>query len=308
MQGCDDGRSWIANRSNDDSLRCFEPYDCDHDAGAGRGLTYGDGWFFATFGWGPPGGIERSRDGVTWETVLAGTTFGGVAYGAGRLLAASGAARFSDDAGATFADSGDTALTVSNVRRAAYLTGVDRFLMAASDQDDAEITVSDDASAWSLPSSIPASCGGGMQTEGGFAYGDGVIVAIGSDSVACRSSDGGETWQSSSVGGPVTSHLVWARNEFLIWGTGTVYRSADGVTWSSEPTTPANLHLGAVAVADSGTIVGVRGGWKQWYESQEFYRSTDGVQWDTLEASAFTGSHPIRFIEFGYGEPSGVCP
>lgn len=35
---CDDGLSWVAHQSDDDTLDCFDPYDCDHDAGAGRGI------------------------------------------------------------------------------------------------------------------------------------------------------------------------------------------------------------------------------------------------------------------------------
>src|SRR5690606_6858809 len=68
---CDGGQSWTADQSNDAEAQCWsgpddEP-DCDHDPGAGRGIVFADGWFVATFGWGPPGGIVRSRDGVAWE-------------------------------------------------------------------------------------------------------------------------------------------------------------------------------------------------------------------------------------------------
>ncbi|MEM7135675.1 MAG: hypothetical protein AAF500_03800 [Myxococcota bacterium] len=305
---CDDGRSWVGNRSNDDSLRCFDPYDCDHDAGAARGITWGDGWFFATFGWGTPGGVQRSRDGVNWETALSGTTFGGVSFGNGRLVAASRSARYSDDQGSTWDDSGSTALNVWNVRRAGFVPSHGgRFLMAASDSS-AEITVSADGDDWSLPTSIPSSCGGGMQTDGGFAYGNGTIVAIGSDSIACRSTDGGATWTSTTIGGTITSQIVWNGSEFMVWGSGKLYRSMNGSSWSSMNTSPGNLRLGPVAVSNDGTLVAVRGGWQVWYGDQEFYRSTDGVNWQTLAAGQFVGSHPIRFIAFGHGQKPAACP
>src|SRR5262245_52167588 len=51
---CDDGRTWVGNRSDDDSIRCFSGVDCDHHPGAAHGVVFGHGWFFATFGWGQP--------------------------------------------------------------------------------------------------------------------------------------------------------------------------------------------------------------------------------------------------------------
>ena len=68
------------------------------------------------------------------------------------------------------------------------------------------------------------------------------------------------------------------------------------------------MRVGAAAYSpETGTIVGVRGGWRTWYEDQLFWRSTDGGRtWE--EAGSFTGSHPIRFVEFGWVEPSPACP
>jgi len=52
----------------------------------------------------------------------------------------------------------------------------------------------------------------------------------------------------------------------------------------------------------------VRGGWQVWYDQQRFYRSADGVRWETLAAGSYVGSHPINFIEFGYAPAGTVCP
>ena len=82
---CDLGRSWTADRSNADGPVCAS-MDCDHDPGAGRGVVYGDDWFFATFGWGPAGQVFRSRDGIDWTAVSEDTTYAGLAIGNGRLL------------------------------------------------------------------------------------------------------------------------------------------------------------------------------------------------------------------------------
>jgi hypothetical protein len=69
------------------------------------------------------------------------------------------------------------------------------------------------------------------------------------------------------------------------------------------------LNVGAVAYSPvTGTFVAVRGGWQVWYDQQEFYRSSDGVTWTTLDPSVAPGGHPLRFISFGYGKPSAACP
>lgn len=305
---CDDGRTWVADQSNDDEIGCFNGVDCDHDTGAGRGIAWGDGWFFATFGWGEPGGVRRSRDGVSWETVLSGTTLGGVAYGNGRLVGAGRPARYSDDQGLTWQQAGDSDLTVWNVRGAAFApTHGGRFIMAGSDSIS-EITVSANGIDWSQPDSSPANCGEEIQTDGGIVFGNGTIVAMGPTAISCRSTDGGKTWTSDPIGGSISSQIVWTGSEFMVWGNGKVYRSDDGIAWTTQALSPSNLYLGAVAVSDAGTFVAVKGGWMVSYENQQFYRSTDGVSWETLPQSAFTGSHPIRFITFGYGLRSTACP
>lgn len=80
------------------------------------------------------------------------------------------------------------------------------------------------------------------------------------------------------------------------------------VTWSSTPiATP--LNFGSVAVDPAtGTFVAENGGWQQWYDSQVFYRSTDGLTWTALDPTAFTGSHDIRDIQHGWVDASTECP
>ena len=94
----------------------------------------------------------------------------------------------------------------------------------------------------------------------------------------------------------------------MIWESGTVHRSPDGKSWTSQPLSPANISIGPVARGPNGTFVAANDGWMTWYEKQRFYRSTDGVTWETLDASKFKGSHPINFIEPGWAAASAACP
>lgn len=305
---CDDGQTWVGNRSLDDGAVCWDPdgedLDCDHHPGAGKGITFGRGYFYATWGWGSPGGIDRSNDGVNWERVVEETTYGGIAFGNDVVVAAARNARRSIDQGVSWEDTGETMLEVWNVRRAGYVNAMGgRFVMVA---DDTNVALSSDSGAtWFRPTTIDASCGQGMQTNGGIAAVGDTILLLGGNGVACTSSDGGDTWSSRSVGTEnIRSQLVWTGSAFFAYDRGTAYTSPDGETWSSQDTTPGDLQLGAVAYnPDTAVFVGVQGGWQQWYDRQVFYRSTDGVVWEA--ADEYVGQHPIRFVEFGYLES---CP
>jgi hypothetical protein len=303
---CDDGKTWVADQSASEAWGYCNDNDCDHDPGAGRGITWADGWFFATFGWGRPGQVIRSRDGVSWETVFEGRSFGGIVYGNGRLVAAHRTGLYSDDQGESWQEFGDVELTVWNVRDAAFIDhDGGRFIMTAHD-GYSEIVVSRDGVSWTQPPSVPPNCGGGAY-QGHILYGQGTIVMAREDGIVCYSKDGGETWTSKSIADAFRANPVWTGSEFMVWNRGTLYRSADGETWTQTPIVPSDIDLGATAVAEGGTFVGVTNHWQQHYDAQIFYRSEDGVHWEALDATAYTGGHPIKLIAFGYGQPSELC-
>jgi hypothetical protein len=305
---CDGGKTWVANRSDDDAARCFENgFDCDHTPGAANGVTWGDGWFYATFGWGQPGSVRRSHDGVTWDKVVNDTTFGGMAFGNGKVLAGSRKPRLSADAGATWTELAEVPLDIWNVREVAFApfdTG--RFVLVGNDGETRRIAISsDDGQSWKLPT-VPADCDVSFYRAGGIAYGNGVLLVTDGGVHVCRSVDGGATWKTGDLGGAIESQLLWTGKEFMGWGGGSVRRSADGVSWTSQPISP-NLNIGPTAVSDDGAFVAVRGGWSTWYDAQKLYRSDDGVTWQELSAGSFVGSHPITAMTFGWALPSAAC-
>jgi hypothetical protein len=326
---CDDGKTWVGNRSDDDAYPCFSDpiHDCDHHPGAGRGIDYGNGYFVATFGWGKPGSIRRSKNGVDWEPVLEGKTFAGIAYDGEVFLAGERPPQVSDASGAMWAPGGDLDSPVWNVRRTGFAPhDGGRFLIAFGGNEGNDLNVSKNrGETWARPTSLPGACAGDIQWSGGFAYGNGVIVVLGGTGVACRSLDGGDTWTESTIGGEVDARLLWNGAEFVTWGRDANYdsmryTSPDGAGWTATPievrkigpdgtpqTSPGPI-VGAVTRSAQGTYVAVNGGWEQWYEEQRFYRSADGVTWDELPAGSFVGSHPIQFIAYGVGQKSAVCP
>lgn len=310
MLSCDDGRSWVADQSDDESVRCFDGVDCDHHAGRTKGIVFTGRHFLASYGWGTPGGVRRSEDGVRWEEVLADTRFGGIAVNPadGRVLAGARRSQITDDDGETWVGPFDTGLGGGfNVRRAGYGGGA--FVLVGNNAS--EIVVSNDGSdgTWGPPRDIPSSCGASIQNQGGIAYGGGTLLILGGDGVACASDDGGQTWEANVVGESVSSHVVWNGSEFVAWAPGIVYRSADGRAWSTTETSPQRVRIGAVAFnPETGTYVAINGGWNQWYDNQVAYRSDDGTTWETLADGAFRGGHPIYGITFGWVEPSEECP
>jgi hypothetical protein len=342
---CDDGHTWVADRAWDvegdpllcgstTPVSCYEgscmylsggtcetssPCDCGHHPGFSKGVVFGDGWFVGTWGWGHSGSVRRSRDGVTWEETLdEDVYFGGIAHGAGRFVLSSRSPMYSTDGSAWMAGSeadfqGPSDGTIWSVRRFMYADHAEgRFVAVASGSADWDMLVSSDGGeTWWRPTTLPGDCVENLSPYGGMAYGNGAIVIVSSDGTVCRSTDGGDTWATSAIAdaGHLNSHVVFTGEEHVVWGDGVRFTSADGTSWTRTDTSPSGLRIGAVARSDTGSYVAVGGYWpEQSYDNQAFFRSDDGVTWERLPASAFTGGHPIFSIAFGYGEPSAVCP
>lgn len=340
---CDDGQSWTHDVSFDDALpeaerfQCWQggfvlpdggtpSTDCDHNAWSSTSLSYARGVFFQSTGWGAPGAVYRSTDGVTWARAEVPTTQN-VMHGPTRSLLASRSSAWSDDDGVTW-HTGLTipvtsgANTIWNVRGGTWGGGV--FLVFGADGANLDVLASDDdGQSWRRPTLTDGSradvCGAGHPTFGGGVF---VTLATQTDGstttrLACRSDDGAHTFSVHPVAneGGDASALLWTGAEFIFWTPGKVHRSPDGMTWTSQATQTRKAgvlsggpNLGAATVTASGAFVGVRGGWNVWYDSQRFYRSTDGVIWDELPVSAYHAGHPVTGFVAGLAERSTACP
>ena len=312
---CDDGKTWVANRSDDDTVKCFSPTDCDHDGRAGRGIAFANGWFVADFGWGSPGTIRRSKDGATWDTVLTGPNFASMMYGNGRFVGAARTGKLSTNDGMTWTDAAEAKLLfngqdVWNVRRGAFVG--QGFLLVG---DGPVAAYGPDGTSWTQVKNFPSQCGADIQWSGGIAFGNGAIVVVDGNGTACRSVDQGQTWTSKALGQTLESRLLFSGTEFMVWSGSALFRSQDGTTWTSTPTkrtvngAPAtgSPNLGPVARSPGGTFVAVNGVWQTWYDKQRFLRSTDGITWDELPSGAFVGSHPMTHIVWAAAGSSAGC-
>ncbi len=338
---CDDGRTWTHDVSVDDAwpanerYRCFsgdftlpdggtQSTDCDHNAYSSTALGYADGVFLQTTGWGAPGRIFRSTNGIDWAQVDMGANTTDVLFDQGRFVLATRSSRRSDDLGATWQMNGtidvaNGANTIYNVRGGVAGGGV--FLVTAQDGANLDFQYSSDRGAtWKRPTMMGGGrvdvCGAGHP-----AYGNGIFVTVSWDqamnrSIVCRSSDGAQTWTSSTIANEyMESRPLWTGSEFMVWSNGKVHRSADGIAWTSTNTQTrrngvlsGGPNIGAVARSAAGTFAATRGGWQVWYDQQRFYRSTDGVVWDELATGTYVQGHPVTAISAGFASRSASCP
>ena len=303
MISCDDGLTWTADQSLDDAVRCFEPLDCDHHEGSATGLTYGDGLFVASWGWGTQGEIQLSEDGVEWTTVLVGPTFAGTAWGNDTFLAASKFPYRAGPLGQRWAELGDSGLDAWTPRGIAFAPlagGI--FVLAGGGGGEGDVVVSaSDGDTWE--SAVGAeSCGGEVANIS--AGGGSIVIATnpGSAVPACVSQDLGASFTAAKLPEAVRG-LSWAGDAFVGFGESARYTSADGVTWEATPYATQQPPLSAVGRSPEGTCVAQRDGWLVWYEDQALYRSEDGLTWTALPAGSFNPGHPIRRIVAGRVRP-----
>jgi hypothetical protein len=305
-RSCDDGRTFPFNHSRDDAFRCFSDaeHDCDHSEVAGRGLAFGQGSFVATWGWGHPGTLQRSTDGEAWPDVMLDTpTFADVAFGNSLFVAGGNPTHVSKD-GVTWEMGGKLSFDF-NYRGIEFVpAGGGTFVVAGESGEQRGISISHDGKIWRAALERPAPCG---QELRGIAGSDSVIVLASAQGHVCRSVDGGNVWTHHAVTERFTSPPLWTGTEFWLYSGAARWKSVDGVEWTSQAIEPGSISIGPLARSSSGTLVAANDGWQVWYEKQQFFRSTDGVHWQALPASAFTGSHPITFVSFGYVAPSAGC-
>lgn len=309
---CDDGQTWIHDRSDDDDARCWVDGDpnyveCDHtpSSSPSGGITYGDGWFYASYGWGYDGSLRRSRDGFSWETVKSDGWGGGVAYAKQSVfvLWENDWSR-STDRGATWSP---VATAPEGLDHAFPRAVGDRLFAIGRPAGATKGALSEDGGAtWQNVTGLAQDTGRSIME------GNGVLVGIGDGGVAARSMDGGKTWTSKPVvvGGEWTTNLLFDGNTFVAWAGNVRWSSTDGLAWSAAPpsTSLPGGWTAAVAFSPSTkTYVAILSAWRSYYAAQKAYRSADGVTWTTLDASHFHGGHPLWTIAVGNVDPAACA-
>jgi chitodextrinase len=333
---CDDGLTWIHEQQGYNDGRMCNDWpgggNCDHEPWSAQGIDFDGTWFYASWGWGAPGSILRSQDGVTWETVLLGSevndeyprSWAGVAAGNGAVIAADdkdGQISFDGGATTTWTGLGDTGLMLSGSTRYIGYVPVESgvFLMAGdADSTGTPLVASTDAGiSWAAPNFLGDECG--VQILGAVA-GDGLIVMSHATNAMCVSLDSGETWVRSDLPGSsvAKSKPAFDGENFYVWGDGERFTGSvdtQGIlTWSSTDTDPGWFDPAVVLRTPTGAYVagqsrghGVAHRDRN-YENQVMWRSDDGLTWTQLDnGSDFVGGHPLKYMISGTA-PAATCP
>jgi len=317
VMSCDDGLTWINDRSDNDATRCWVTGDpnyleCDHTPTSGHGVDAGYGYFYANFGWGYNGSIRRTRDGLNWTTLRTDGWGGGVATWNGVVTLLWGLWTTSSDFGTTWANvaSSPTAIVYDHPD----LVRANNLLFSTSRASGVAIS-RDGGLTWEIPASLPSKAGGL------YAMGNGLIVSAGYDPQTSGmpylgytgvSSDNGLTWtfqQMYSGSGQTWDGLAFNGTNFIAWSNMQAYQSSDGVTWTATPVV-SNPRLSAPIAFNptTGTYVAISQGWGGYYAAQKALRSKDGINWTVLDSSHFTGGHPLSMITLGYMDATEACP
>lgn len=318
---CDDGRTWSFDRSDDDLATCLG-IDCDHHPGSSTGLTFGGGFFFASFGWGDhPSRVFRSANGRDWELVYdqRGFSLAGLAWADDRLIAGDPTPRHSLDAARasplTFLEGAWPPYEVPagawpNTRTVAWAPhegGRIAVVAAAGDASFSDTVISADGGlTFEHPADFPDACVGHGPR---MAYGNGAWVQSWSTSgVVCTSHDGGRTFTATDLGDGRVSGPIFHDGSFLLYVGRRGFRSADGRSWSGFD---VDVDVGALAANPlTGTVIALDGeSWGRPYSEQRLYRSVDGGgTFELLGEGAFVHGHPLTHVLFARGAPSAACP
>lgn len=299
---CDDGQTWINDMSDNNTNYC-ETNDCDHNPGSAVGLDAGtDGWVYAQYGWGYNGSVRKSRDGKNWQVVRSNGWGGGLAVANNIIFSyweVNGA--ISKDQGATWQPTKDLNQWDLIDHGGVFSAGQK---MIIKGRLDGQLFISSDfGTTWKKSPTFKTAWGKS------FVEGNGVLIAHGDGGVSSRSLDGGLTWSNQTVATGATpddrnwqSRVIFNGTHFVNWSNGLIWKSVDGISWSSTAfkvdgvTAPWWFKIQSAFNSTTGTYVGVLDVWANYYNKQKMYRSTDGINWTSLDATKFKGGHPLNFM------------
>lgn len=307
---CDQGRTWIRDRSDNQNTRCWVDgnpnyVECDHTANSGRNIEYGDGWFYAAYGWGSNAAtLRKSRDGYNWQTIATGNSGAGVSYYQGFLLWINGGGwPGSTNGGMSFTNYEPSNIPnfpgAYSIRTLARSEG----LIVASGDDPGGLYSRDAGRTWSRATLNGIEWTRTVQ----LARGNGQLISLSSNTVnnqgrlyVARSTDNGATWNGASVASVPAyenwSSLIFNGTQFITWSSGKRWMSVDGLNWTATNMNSQHVN-GPVALTPNGTYVSIPNFWGQYYAGQRAYYSTDGLNWTQAQ---FPGGHPISKIVGGY--------
>jgi hypothetical protein len=345
---CDDGKTWINDRSFDKEGHeriCYDkspvicgvtscskmaldgtcyiqkPCDCAHGSGYPKGISIAQSQILSNFGWGNPPVIMRSQDGLTWDSSFhpAGGS-PNLVYGAGRYIRYDSTSLISEDGmnwrNGGFANFNGPDQVEVTTRAFEFLDYMGGRFIGMMDGNNIRVTA-DRGDTWFTPKTIPPDCTYGVGRTERFLTGNGIAVMITDNRKACRSADGGVTWTLHDITtqqtGMMFQHGVFSHGKFLTWGLMNGI-GENGSRYSSVDgiTWVEARTNGPIWLGPVGvTLAGtlVATNGNGEYAHQTFMRSTDdGLTWIELPLGAFEQSHAIMRYGSGMIPANNLCP
>ncbi len=328
VMSCDQGKTWINDRSNDQDARCWVTtaqapqyyLECDHQPDSGGGIVYGDGWFYTGYGHGGSNTrgqplAQKSKDGINWQTIYSDSASGGSSSG---ILYSSGKVLWIDSR--KWPVSSDGGLNwISSLGSFYFMpyhaVSLDNLVLISNDDTGGVVSV-DFGKTYLQVVSTPNFF---WSRDAVLLKGNGHLISISSkwsndatgilNVYAAESKDGGLSWTgksffSANTGESGISSAIFNGKEFVTWFNKKMWKSTNGTDWTSTPiVTPGDVVAGPVAISPSGVYVSIPNVWGSYYSGQKAYYSTDGLNWTQGQ---LPGSHPIGRIAGGYVD-SSVC-
>ena len=295
---CDDGRTWIGDRSIDNDNR-------DHAPTVDKGFAYGDGVFIQVMGWGYDAQIQRSEDGFNWETIQFPHRMGAMAYTGKKFMVFGNNAHVSSDGGKTWEEVSKPEHG-THAREGGGGGEPNGPSIVAIGSGTAPKFTMDEGQTWLR---APAVCDsainfGGVGQRAGMVYGNRTFLVLDSDGNYCSTPDYGLNW----VGGSLTQNndagiggkVAFARDHFWALAGSHAYRSPNARDWERIDFSPNNVNIHLIAKSERGTYVGID------RSSSSFYRSQDGENWEFVATHA--NGLTLSRLRFGYATASNQCP
>ena len=311
MASCDLGRSWKVNMQ-------FSGVRGDHTEWTTfGGMAFGNGMFVGATGWGAPGHMISSANGVGFteipdsaftrnnQAVGLNDSIGGIAFDGTSFVAFSRYVLTSTDGIAWSARDNSWPRGVQQLRQLRGFPSKGLLVASVETQNGGDhplgnwvVVSNNNGKTWTEGTGFRGSCANPIQHTGDIELVGDTLVVGASD--VCRSTDLGKTWE--FVGAPSGGQVgdVFAdQTAFYIVGGDRLMRSTDGKTWQVfGQKLPEAVHRGVFA---NGRYVVMNA------RATKVFSSVDGLAWQAVSPAGVGGNQQIRDLIVGRGLPSAMC-
>jgi hypothetical protein len=312
MASCDLGRTWKVNMQ-------FSGERGDHTEWTTfGGMAFGNGMFVGATGWGAPGHMIASANGVGFteipdsaftrnnQALGLNDSIGGIAFDGTSFIAFSRYVLTSIDGKAWSARDNSWPRGVQQLRQLRGFPSKGLLVASVETQNGGDhplgnwvVVSNNNGKTWTEGSGFRGSCANPIQHTGDIEL-IGDTLVVGAQDV-CRSTDLGKNWE--FVGAPSggqTDDVFADQAAFYIVSGDRLMRSTDGKTWQAfGQKLPEVVHRGVFA---NGRYVVMNAG------ATKVFSSADGLAWQAASPAGVGGNQQIRDLIVGRGMPGAMCP